>query len=158
MSVNNPEIKVVIPSRYGSSSLPGKALLELNGFPLFWHVVQRVKEAGIETNDIYLATDDTRIMDKAKEFGVKVVLTSDKHISGTDRINEVAALQNWADSIYILNVQGDEPLIPPQLIKELVKFALNNNQFDIFTAVTPIVTEEELHNPNIVKADIRGQR
>ncbi|WP_440903794.1 3-deoxy-manno-octulosonate cytidylyltransferase [Catenovulum sp. SX2] len=145
-------IKVVIPARYGSSRLPAKPLLEINEKPLFWHVVQRVLEAGILIDDILVATDDERILLKAKELDVPVVMTSTSHISGTDRINEVARLQNWTDDTLVVNVQGDEPLLPPDLVKGLTTFAVENNHFDIVTAVTPINSLDDFHNPNVVKA------
>ena len=146
------QIKVVIPARYGSSRLPGKPLLLLNEKPMYWHVVQRTIEAGIELNDIVIATDDERIVQSAKDLSIPVQLTASSHISGTDRINEVAELNNWDESTIVLNVQGDEPLIPASLIADLAQFTSDNPQFSITTAVTPILSSTDFQNPNVVKA------
>lgn len=145
-------IKVVIPARYGSSRLPGKPLLEINKKPIFWHVVQRVLEAGISIEHIIVATDDTRIVEMAKSLEIPVIMTSVNHTSGTDRINEVASKLDWGESELIINVQGDEPLIPPMLISELIKFTTVNPQFDISTAATAIKHYDDFISLNVVKA------
>ena len=148
----NNQLKVVVPARYGSSRLPGKPLLEINEKPIYWHVVQRVLEAGIDATNIVVATDDERIIASANSESVSVVLTAKKHVSGTDRINEVASLMGWANNVVVLNVQGDEPLIPPELISELADFSYQNPQFSITTAVSPIKSENDYNNANVVKA------
>lgn len=153
----NSLVKVVIPARFGSSRLPGKPLLLINNKPIFWHVVQRVLEAGIELRDIIVATDDSNIMLSAEEFNVPVMMTCAQHVSGTDRINEVASANNWSDDTIILNVQGDEPLIPTNLIKKLILFTQSNSHFDITTAVSVIDTHADFVNPNVVKA-ILGEK
>lgn len=145
------KVKVVIPARYGSTRLPAKPLLEINSMPIFWHVAQRVLESGIPLEDMIIATDHDSIFDKAKELKLPVLMTSPEHISGTDRVNEVAVKLNWAEEVTVINVQGDEPLIPTQLIQNLIKFTLNN-QFDISTVVTPIENHENIVSPNVVKA------
>lgn len=145
-------IKVVIPARYGSSRLPGKPLLLIRNKPIFWHVVQRCIEAGISINDIVIATDDQRIYDKAKKLNLPVLITSTEHQSGTDRINEVAGVLAWSAETIVINVQGDEPLIPSELIKTVAIYAVNNPNFPITTAVIPICRHEDLINPNVVKA------
>ncbi|MGO3421742.1 MAG: 3-deoxy-manno-octulosonate cytidylyltransferase [Pseudoalteromonas distincta] len=144
-------IKVVIPARYGSSRLPRKPLLLIKGYPIFWHVVQRVKEAGIAEGDILLATDHIMIEKEAKNLGVPVFLTSDSHESGTDRLNEVSIKKGWDKDTIIINVQGDEPLIPPALIKQLIGYAKNNPKIAICTAVVPINDVFSMKNPNVVK-------
>ncbi|UUM30463.1 3-deoxy-manno-octulosonate cytidylyltransferase [Vibrio japonicus] len=146
------KIRVVIPSRYGSSRLEGKPLLEILNKPVFWHVYQRCCEAGFHHDDIVLATDDMRIFQKASELGLNVVMTSSNHDSGTDRIFEVATLLDWNDQDIVINVQGDEPLIDPVLIRQVGDFAKNRNEFDIVTAVTSIDSLNDFQNPNIVKA------
>jgi 3-deoxy-manno-octulosonate cytidylyltransferase (CMP-KDO synthetase) len=148
----NAIIKVVIPARYGSSRLPGKPLLALNNKPMYWHVVQRVLEAGIELKDIVVATDDQRIVQSARNESIPVQLTGTEHVSGTDRINEVATANGWADDVVVLNVQGDEPLIPHQLIFNLAEFTCKNSNFSITTAVSPIRSEDDYINSNVVKA------
>ncbi|EDM26055.1 3-deoxy-manno-octulosonate cytidylyltransferase [Lentisphaera araneosa HTCC2155] len=143
-------IKVVIPARYGSTRLPQKALLKINNKPIFWHVYQRVKEAGFLPSDIFIATDHDVIFDLAVKLSLNVVMTKDNHESGTDRINEVCHKLSWSNETIVLNVQGDEPLIPPNLLKQLCEFVLNNN-FDISTAVSCIQNLKQLNDPNIVK-------
>ncbi|MCP3921790.1 MAG: 3-deoxy-manno-octulosonate cytidylyltransferase [Desulfobacterales bacterium] len=150
----NTQIKVVIPARYGSTRLPGKPLLELNDKPIYWHVVQRVLEAGIQIQNIVVATDNERIAQSAINESVPVQLTAEDHVSGTDRINEVAFLKGWGNDVIVLNVQGDEPLIPHQLISNLAEFTRSNPNFSITTAVSPIKTERDYINPNVVKAVI----
>ncbi|MGF1740554.1 3-deoxy-manno-octulosonate cytidylyltransferase [Vibrio profundum] len=150
--MNACEFKVVIPARYGSSRLPAKPLLEINNRPIFWHVAQRVLEAGIALADIVIATDDKRIESKALEFGLPVVMTAVNHASGTDRVNEVTVKQGWSAETLVINVQGDEPLIPPMLIGDLMTFTLKNQNFDITTAATKINHKADFFNPNVVKA------
>lgn len=147
----NQEIKVVIPARFSSSRLPGKPLLELAGKPMFWHVAQRVIEAGVSIKDVVIATDDQRILDSAESVGVPAILTDAAHLSGTDRLNEVAELMKWSDETFVVNVQGDEPLIPSDLIRKLIDFAKKSEQFDICTAICPLHSENDKANPNIVK-------
>lgn len=150
-------VKIVIPARYGSSRLPGKPLLELNNKPVFWHVVQRVLETGANLQDTILATDDVRIEQKAKQLDIPVLMTSSEHVSGTDRANEVAEALNWSDDTIIINIQGDEPLVPSSLIKALIDFASKNLQFDITTVAAPINAIDDFDNPNVVKAIIGEQ-
>lgn len=145
-------IKIVIPARYGSSRLEGKPMLEILNKPIFWHVYQRCLEAEFASNDIILATDDSRIYQKAISLGLNVMMTSDEHDSGTDRIFEVATVNKWNPTDIVINVQGDEPLISPKLIRGLADFCIRRQEFNITTAVTPICSISELKNPNVVKA------
>ncbi|MUK49027.1 3-deoxy-manno-octulosonate cytidylyltransferase [Aliivibrio fischeri] len=147
-------VKVVIPARYGSSRLPGKPLLTLLDKPVIWHVIERCKEAGIEQNDIFVATDDQRIIDVLRDESIQVVLTSSEHQSGTDRINEVAQIKGWDEDTIIVNVQGDEPMIPYRLIQRIVSFTQLNPSYHITTAVVPLVSQDDFVNPNVVKAII----
>lgn len=146
------DVKVVIPARYGSSRLPGKPLLMLLGKPVIWHVVERCKEAGIDRDNIFVATDDQRIIEALKDYDINVVLTSLSHQSGTDRINEVAAIESWSDDVVVLNVQGDEPMIPFSLIKNITAFTLANPHYQITTAVVPLTNQDDFTNSNVVKA------
>ncbi|ASM52815.1 3-deoxy-manno-octulosonate cytidylyltransferase (CMP-KDO synthetase) [Pseudoalteromonas nigrifaciens] len=102
--------------------------------------------------DVIVATDNKKIESLAVELKVPVVMTSLEHISGTDRINEVAQLNDWPNNTVILNVQGDEPLIPSQLIKKLIAFTDDNIQFDITTAISALTSKADLLNANVVKA------
>lgn len=144
-------IKIVIPSRYGSSRLPGKPLLPLCGKPMFWHVVQQAVKAGFSINDIVIATDDQRIVDSAVLLEIPVVMTGINHASGTDRLHEVSQKLAWSDDTVVINVQGDEPLIPPELIRALSKFTLSHPNFDISTVMSPLSSQSDLSNPNVVK-------
>ncbi|SEG66028.1 3-deoxy-manno-octulosonate cytidylyltransferase [Vibrio hangzhouensis] len=145
------ELKVVIPARFGSSRLPGKPLLQLCGKPIFWHVFQRAVEAGVSPEDIVVATDDDRIFSKASQLSIPCVMTDADHASGTDRLNEVATQLGWDDETLVINVQGDEPLIPSSLIRQLIAFTKESSLFDITTAISPIHSIEDVNNPNIVK-------
>lgn len=147
-------IKVVIPARYGSSRLPGKPLLKINGVEVINHVVQRCIEAGVPHSDIFVASDDCRILDTINESKARAIMTGSEHQSGTDRLCEVATKENWSDDTLVINVQGDEPLIPPSLISRLISFAKGQPQYNICTAVTPITSLDDFRNPNVVKAII----
>ncbi|HEV8442929.1 MAG TPA: NTP transferase domain-containing protein, partial [Steroidobacteraceae bacterium] len=106
--------RVVIPARYDSSRLPGKALLPLAGKPMLQWVHERARSA--KAAEVIIATDDERIATAARGFGAEVAMTARSHVSGTDRIAEVARARGWGDTDIVVNVQGDEPLIPPAVI------------------------------------------
>ncbi len=144
-------IKIVIPARFGSSRLPGKPLLQLCGRPVFWHVFQRAIEAGVPPEDIVVATDDERIYSEAVKWSIPCIMTSAVHASGTDRLYEVVSKLNWNDETLVINVQGDEPLIPSQLIQQLIQFTIESPFFDITTVVSPIQSIGDVMNVNIVK-------
>lgn len=140
---------VVIPARYGSSRLPGKPLRELAGKPLIQHVHERAMDAGFET--ILIATDDERILNVCEGFGAQVAMTSSEHETGSDRLAEVVQQQGWEDDTIVVNLQGDEPLTPVVNLHQLTR---NLEQFPdagIATLATPITSEEDLLNPNVVK-------
>jgi len=145
----NSNFKVVIPARYGSTRLPGKPLLNIAGKPMIAHVCERAQEAGAET--IIVATDDDRIFQTVNALGFNTVMTRPDHQSGTERIAEVADLCGWAANDIIVNLQGDEPLIPPDYIRE-VAAALAGQEFaGIATLAAEIIEEHEIFNPNAVK-------
>lgn len=148
----NEKIKVIIPARYASSRLPGKPLLKLSNKAIINHVVDRCIEAGFATDNIIVASDDDRILAEAQLAGVSSILTNKTHSSGTDRIAEVADKLALTDDVIVLNVQGDEPLIPPDLIRSVASFALEHDCFDIVTAVTRFASYDDFANPNHVKA------
>lgn len=118
--------KVVIPARYGSTRLPGKPLLTIAGKPMIAHVCQRAMEA--EAEEVVVATDDQLIFDSVAALGMKVVMTDVNHQSGTERINEVASLMGWDDADIVVNLQGDEPLIPSAYIKDVAQALGNQSQ------------------------------
>ncbi|MGB0503641.1 MAG: 3-deoxy-manno-octulosonate cytidylyltransferase [Thalassolituus sp.] len=141
--------KIVIPARYASSRLPGKPLIDLAGKPMIQHVYERALEA--EADGIVIATDDERIASVARAFGADVVMTSPDHENGTDRIAEVVAIKGWSDDTVVVNLQGDEPLIPRSLIEVTAKGLLENNDAGMSSVCTPITTAHDAFDPNVVK-------
>lgn len=141
--------KVVIPARYASSRLPGKPLLELAGEPMLRHVHRRALESGAD--EVVIATDDARIREVAEGFGAEVCMTGADHQSGTDRIGEVAAQCGWADDTLVVNLQGDEPLMPPQLLRQVGADLAAFPEADVATLCTRIHTAAELFDPHAVK-------
>jgi len=148
--------KVVIPARYGSTRLPGKPLRPLAGRPMVEHVHRRARESGAA--QVVIATDDARIEAAARAFGAEVVLTSPDHPSGTDRLAEVVERLGWADDSIVVNVQGDEPLMPPTLIRQVADNLAAHPEAAIATLGTPIEDATEFFDPNAVKvvADRQG--
>jgi len=140
---------VVIPARYSSSRFPGKPLVSLKGKPLLRHVYERAKGARL-VREVIVATDDRRILEAAESFGAKAVMTSGGHPSGTDRVAE-AVLKLALEAPIIVNLQGDEPLIRPEMIDDVIML-LEDERADIGTLVKKIEKEEEFTDPNIVKA------
>jgi 3-deoxy-D-manno-octulosonate cytidylyltransferase len=141
--------KVVIPARYGSTRLPGKPLLNIAGKPMIAHVCDRAAEA--EADEIIVATDDGRIFQAVGDLGFKAVMTRADHQSGTERIAEVARLCGWADDAVIVNLQGDEPLIPPAYIRDAAEALAGQHRAGIATLAAEIIDAEEIFNPNAVK-------
>lgn len=139
----------VIPARYASSRLPGKPLLDIAGKPMVVHVADKAREAGAAK--IVVATDDERILSAVALHGYDAVLTRADHVSGTDRIAEVAEQQNWDEDAIIVNVQGDEPLIDPALIIKVAETLAENQEAVMATACHPIHGKDDFLNPNIVK-------
>ncbi|MDO8938277.1 MAG: 3-deoxy-manno-octulosonate cytidylyltransferase [Methylicorpusculum sp.] len=145
----SPAFKVVIPARYGSTRLPGKPLLSIAGKPMIVHVCERAQEAGAD--EVVVATDDTRIVDAVTRLGIKAVMTRPDHQSGTERIAEVAALAGWSGDTVVVNLQGDEPLIPPQYIRDAAYALAAQNHAGIATLAARIDDSDEIFNPNSVK-------
>jgi 3-deoxy-manno-octulosonate cytidylyltransferase (CMP-KDO synthetase) len=140
---------VVIPARYQSQRLPGKPLLEIAGKPMIRHVWERAGQAGAD--GVVIATDDSRIFDACETFGAHVVMTSAQHSSGTDRIAEVSRMLDWDDDELIVNVQGDEPLIPPPVIAQVAGLLQGRPDAHMATLCTPIHDLDEYMDPNVVK-------
>lgn len=143
--------KVYIPARYASSRLPGKPLLEVGGKSILQHVYDNACASGAA--EVVIATDDERIANAATAFGGAVALTSSDHPSGTDRIAEAVAARGEPDSTIIVNVQGDEPLLPAAVIAQVA--ALVGDDIDIATICEPVHELAAVTNPNIVKV-VRG--
>jgi 3-deoxy-manno-octulosonate cytidylyltransferase (CMP-KDO synthetase) len=145
----NTRFKVVIPARYGSTRLPGKPLLNIAGKPMIAHVCDRAHEA--DADETIVATDDERIFQAVNDLGFKAVMTRADHQSGTERIAEVARLCGWAEDEVIVNLQGDEPLIPPAYIRNVARALAGQQQAGIATLAARIADPEEIFNPNAVK-------
>lgn len=141
--------KVVIPARYASTRLPGKPLRELIGKPMLQHVWEAAMECGADQTVI--ATDDARIEQAAQQFGAEVCMTASTHASGTDRLGEVVAKLAWPDDTIVVNVQGDEPLMPAALIDQVAADLAGNHDAAIATVATPLVAAGEFFDPNVVK-------
>ena len=142
------EFVIVIPSRYASTRLPGKPLIELNGKPMIQHVYERGCESG--ATEVVIATDDERIADAAESFSATVCMTGADHQSGTERIAEVADLMDWDDSKIVVNLQGDEPSMPATLINQCAEL-LDDATADIATLASPFLSREDFESPNCVK-------
>lgn len=147
---------VVIPARYASTRLPGKALLDIAGKPMIQRVWEKAGESS--ASSVIIATDDERIAQVANSFGAQVCMTSDRHPSGTDRLAQVASDLNMPPNHIVVNVQGDEPLIPPDVIDQVAENLSRNQQASIATLCEEIQANEEIHNPNAVKVvfDVNG--
>ncbi|TLF49698.1 3-deoxy-manno-octulosonate cytidylyltransferase [Halomonas urmiana] len=139
----------VIPARHASSRLPGKPLAEIAGEPMVAHVWRRAGES--HAARVVVATDDERIREALEPLGAEVVMTRDDHPSGTDRLAEVSERLGLADDAVLVNVQGDEPLIPPVLIDQVAARLIDDPEASIATLAEPIGDVETLFNPNAVK-------
>lgn len=141
--------RVVIPARYASTRLPGKPLRTIAGRPMIEHVWQRARESGAA--DVVVATDDARIAEACAAFGADVAMTRAEHPSGTDRLAEVARTRGWGPRDVVVNVQGDEPLLPPANVAQVAALLGAHAEADIATLGTPIVALHEFLDPNVVK-------
>ena len=140
---------VVIPVRFGSTRLPGKPLKLIADKPMFRWVWEQAIASGADR--VVVATDDVRIEQAAAEFDAEVVMTRSDHPSGTDRLAEVARLLNIADDELIINVQGDEPLIPPALIGQVAQLLADNPDAQMATLSEPVTDPDQLTDPNLVQ-------
>lgn len=139
---------IIIPARYGSSRLEGKPLLKACNKPIIQWVWEKASKVP-EVDRVIVATDDERIFNACKEFGAEVEMTSTEHKSGSDRIAEVAS--RHPEIAYIINLQGDEPLIEQENIELVIKGVKYDDKADISTLVREIKDEDEVNNPNLVK-------
>lgn len=140
---------VVIPARYASTRLPGKPLLDIAGKPMIQHVYERACDS--QASAVYIATDDERIAAAVEAFGGECLLTRADHQSGTDRIQEVAQKLALPNDRIVVNVQGDEPLIPPATIRQVATALAENKEAGISSLYHRIHDETEWRNPNAVK-------
>lgn len=140
---------VVIPARYASQRLPGKPLLRINGKPMIEHVVNCALKS--DAARVLVATDDQRIADAVSAFGAEVCMTSADHQSGTDRLQEVVAKLDLDDHEVVVNVQGDEPLIPAAVINQVASNLIQRTDVSAATLCEPIADIDAVMNPNVVK-------
>ncbi len=143
----------IIPARYGSTRFEGKVLKDLCGKPVIQHVYERAKKAKT-LDDLIIAADDDRIIKVVEGFGGKVVFTSKSHSTGTDRLTEVV---NEIDVRIVVNIQGDEPLINPLVIDDLVRTMQDDSEIVMATVVKKSHSEEEFRSPDVVKAIVSDQ-
>ena len=146
---------VVVPARYESSRLPGKPLADIAGKPMIQHVYERALKSGAD--QVVVATDDQRIIDVVESFSGVACLTASTHLSGSDRIVEAIELQGWPDDTVIVNVQGDEPMIQPELIQKVAADLIAHPEAGISTLCTSIENADDITNENVVKLVQDGQ-
>ena len=150
MSLNQtPDFLVVIPARLGSTRLPRKPLADIGGKPMVVRVAERAKQSLAQS--VVVATDSAEIEAVCNEHRIECLLTSPDHPTGTDRLAQVAQLLKLPASSLVVNVQGDEPLIPPELINQVAQTLASNTQCAISTIAVPISDPSEIDNPNVVK-------
>ncbi|MCJ7556630.1 MAG: 3-deoxy-manno-octulosonate cytidylyltransferase [Gammaproteobacteria bacterium] len=149
--------RVVIPARYGSTRLPGKPLREIAGRTMIERVYRQALES--DASEVIVATEDQRISSVCEGFGATVCMTRPDHQSGTDRIAEVARCMGWSDEVMVVNVQGDEPGLPAQLVNQVASLLANRADAQIATLATPVSSMHEFMDVNAVKvvADSTGR-
>jgi len=143
------EYQIVIPARMASQRLPGKPLLSIAGRSLLEHVYRQACKSG--AGGVVIATDDRKIRDAAAAFGAEALMTSQSHQSGSDRIAECADQLGWTDEQLIVNLQGDEPLMPPACLDQVAELLAGDPQADVASLFWPLDNVEEIDNPNAVK-------
>ncbi|MBE0407814.1 3-deoxy-manno-octulosonate cytidylyltransferase [Psychrobacter sp. AOP22-C1-22] len=141
---------IVIPARFKSTRLPGKPLLSIHGKPMILWVAEKAQAAHF-ADDMCIATDDESIAKVCIESGFDVVMTSSEHASGTDRLAEVAAIKGWADQDIVVNMQGDEPLVPPLLLEQVRALLVADSASVMATLYEPIDDYETFMRPSVVK-------
>jgi 3-deoxy-manno-octulosonate cytidylyltransferase (CMP-KDO synthetase) len=143
-------LKVVIPSRFASSRLPGKPLVDLCGLPMVVRVYNQVKGA-LPDAECWVAVDDERIANVLTQHNIPWVMTAVDHESGTDRIAEVCRLNKWSSDTLIINVQGDEPLVPPAMLQAFADLLTNDSSIEMATVSAPVDSIKDLEDINVVK-------
>ena len=141
--------RVVIPARFASQRLPGKPLLGIVGKPMIRHVYERALESGAD--EVVIATDDSRIRAAAEGFSAPVCMTSPDHVSGTDRIAEVVDTLGWPSDTLVVNLQGDEPLMPPGLLSQVANALESHADAEMATLAVALSDPAQLFDANTVK-------
>ena len=140
---------IIIPARFESTRLPGKPLLDIAGKPMVQHVYERAMEAGARS--VTVATDNLRVEEVVRSFGGNACLTNDRHVSGTDRLAEAVQIIGLSDDDLVVNLQGDEPLMPASLIVNVAETLKNDKKADMATACVLIENPDEINDSHIVK-------
>ena len=143
------DFSVVIPARFASTRLPGKPLADIGGLPMIVRVVRQAEASG--ARDVVVATDDARVHDVVTDHGHVAMLTRADHQSGSDRVMEVVAGRGWADAHIVVNVQGDEPQIPPAVIRQVAVLLHTHTDAGVATLCEPVTDAASIFNPNVVK-------
>lgn len=143
------DFHIIIPARFNSTRLPGKPLMDIKGKTLIERVYRRAELCGARS--VVIATDDDRIEAAAKAFGGRVCRTLESHLNGTDRLAEAAILMGLKEQDIVVNLQGDEPLVPPQAVDQIVGLLEDRPDAFMTTLCCPIKNSYDLHNPNVVK-------
>ena len=146
---------VIIPARYQSTRLPGKPLIEVNGRPLIQWVYDQAKKSMADR--VVVATDDERVRRCVEGFGGEAVMTSEAHQSGTDRLHEAADLLKLQEATIIVNVQGDEPMMPPELINAVAKRLTSDSEIEMATVCSEFTNTQDINDPNKVKVVLNSQ-
>lgn len=148
-------VHIVIPARYASTRLPGKPLADIAGLPMVVRVAQQAAKAVVDS--VVVAVDDDRVADVVGVAGIAVQMTRADHISGSDRVMEVAELRGWSDDDVVINVQGDEPLVPPAVINQLSDGMREHADVPMATLSEALHSESEFLDPNVVKVVCNDQ-
>lgn len=146
---NKPDFKIIIPARYASTRFPGKPLVAIAGKTMLQHAWECAKKSS--ASEIIIATDDERIRTVAEQFGAQVCMTDANHPTGTDRLGEVCRKYHWADDDIVVNLQGDEPLTPAEILHQVARNLARHSKAGMATLSTPIQSVSDVLNPNIVK-------
>ena len=149
------KFSVIIPARFASTRFPGKPLADIGGKPMIVRVADRAARSG--ASEVLIATDHADIADAARNAGYDAVMTRSRHATGTDRIAEVVTRRRYPSRHIVVNVQGDEPLIAPALIRAVAEDLARHRAAAVATACHPIATAAEMHNPNVVKVALDAE-
>ena len=144
------DVVAIIPARYESNRFRGKPLAKIAGKPMIQHVVERAKKVGMLSR-VVVATDDTRIADCVESFGGEYVITRKDHVSGSDRLAEAAELVGISEHDVVVNIQGDQPLFPPEVVEQVARPLLEDPALPMSTLIYKIIRKEEITDPNHVK-------
>ena len=148
-------VHIVIPARYASSRLPGKPLADIAGEALVVRVARQAGKAAVDS--VVVAVDDSRVADAVRDAGIAVQMTRADHISGSDRVMEVAEKYGWSDDDVVINVQGDEPLVPPAVIEQLSEGMRQHPDMPMATVSEPVESLDDYLDPNVVKVVCNDQ-